>query len=288
MCYLCRSSGGSALRSSLPVPLPVVHRNWWVQHVKILKLKNQNIVAYASSYFSLKGVIVLLPDFDQCILHTSDFMWKCVRENYDVYVMEPIRSGIYDNLLTHQDQRTNVIPNIDEYYGSFVCLLQLIKSLNCLQEVKVKKYKKEKKLLLNKYSSSDVPIYVYAKGLGCVVAARYITLKGLENISPAIYMDNIKDISIKSYYFCNARSDYWNIMLWTTYTWINSILFSNDINICRVVHIVDDGLIVPSALQARILDHLYKLPIVTYSSWLNVVHHIYTYACALVINCKFA
>ena len=59
-------------------------------------------------------------------------MWKCVKENYDVYVMEPIRSGIYDNLLTHQDQRANVIPNIDEYYESFVGLLQLIKSLHCL------------------------------------------------------------------------------------------------------------------------------------------------------------
>lgn len=228
----------------------------------------------------------MLPDFDQCILHTSDFMWKCVKENYDVYVMEPIRSGIYDNLLTHQDQRANVIPNIDEYYESFVGLLQLIKSLHCLQEVNGKKYKKEKKLLLNKYSSSDVPIYVYAKGLGCVIAARYITLKGLENISPAIYMDNMKSISIKSYYFCNARGDYWNTILWIVYTWINS-MFTNNANESKVVHIVDDGLIVPSSLQARILDNLYKLPVVTYSSWLNVVHHICTYAHSLVINCRY-
>ncbi len=288
MCYLCRSSGGTSYRTSSLVPLPVAYRHWWLQHVKILRSQKQNIVAYASSSFSIKGIVIVLPDFNQCILHTSDFMRKCVKENYDVYVMEPFRAGIYDCLLNPSDQRNHVNPNVDEYYNNFVDLLQLIQLLGTLQDVEAKNYtqKKGNKVLLNKYSASELPIYVYAKGLGCVVAARYIALKGSTILPPAIYLDNAKDVSIKSYYFCNERTDYWNVVLWTAYTWLYS-LFGSRKNSAKITHILDDRLLASSKLQARVLGNLYRLPEVAYHSCFNITHQIYTHACALVTNCSF-
>jgi hypothetical protein len=50
-------------------------------------------------------------------------MRKCVKENYDVYVMEPFRAGIYDYLLNPSDQHNHINPNVDEYYNNFLDLL---------------------------------------------------------------------------------------------------------------------------------------------------------------------